>query len=557
MNIRFFFLFLFFHLSLFTFAQTPQKISYQAVVRDADNQLVSNSNVGVRLSIIAQSIDGMPVYIETHDGQTNDNGLLTLLMGDGDVEEGVFEEIDWSEGPFFIKTEMDPNGGVDYSIEASSQLLSVPYALYAETSGSSIPGPQGIQGDTGPMGPQGPTGEQGPQGIQGETGPIGPQGPQGEQGPTGEQGPQGETGPIGPQGPTGEQGPQGIQGETGPMGPQGPTGEQGFQGETGPIGPQGPAGEQGSQGETGPMGPQGPTGEQGFQGETGPIGPQGPAGEQGPQGIQGETGPMGPQGPTGEQGPQGIQGETGPIGPQGPQGISVTDVSIVNDSLILTLDNNQTINAGNVISDETLSNYFTNTPHNIAGGYRYVVFGESGTWSCPTGVDSVFVEAYGGAGGGGKSIRWQGFTGTANGGGGGDGGYNGGFVEVNPGQTYDVIVGSGGNGNNGLLLVSSGNASGPDGGNGGVSTFETITANGGEGGEGGRLINNAVTPGQVGTSAQIFNYPPSIAPPQRSYLSSTTILSWPTPSPLVALGPTVNGGNSPDGEDGLIILWFR
>ncbi|MDG1159170.1 MAG: hypothetical protein P8N19_06730 [Flavobacteriales bacterium] len=455
MNIRFFFLFLFFHLSLFTFAQTPQKISYQAVVRDADNQLVSNSNVGVRLSIIAQSIDGMPVYIETHDGQTNDNGLLTLLMGDGDVEEGVFEEIDWSEGPFFIKTEMDPNGGVDYSIEASSQLLSVPYALYAETSGSSIPGPQGIQGDTGPMGPQGPTGEQG------------------------------------------------------------------------------------------------------FQGETGPIGPQGPAGEQGPQGIQGETGPMGPQGPTGEQGPQGIQGETGPIGPQGPQGISVTDVSIVNDSLILTLDNNQTINAGNVISDETLSNYFTNTPHNIAGGYRYVVFGESGTWSCPTGVDSVFVEAYGGAGGGGKSIRWQGFTGTANGGGGGDGGYNGGFVEVNPGQTYDVIVGSGGNGNNGLLLVSSGNASGPDGGNGGVSTFETITANGGEGGEGGRLINNAVTPGQVGTSAQIFNYPPSIAPPQRSYLSSTTILSWPTPSPLVALGPTVNGGNSPDGEDGLIILWFR
>ena len=506
MNIRFFFLFLFFHLSLFTFAQTPQKISYQAVVRDADNQLVSNSNVGVRLSIIAQSIDGMPVYIETHDGQTNDNGLLTLLMGDGDVEEGVFEEIDWSEGPFFIKTEMDPNGGVDYSIEASSQLLSVPYALYAETSGSSIPGPQGIQGDTGPMGPQGPTGEQGPQG---ETGPIGPQGPQGEQGPTG------------------EQGPQGIQGETGPIGPQGPQGEQG------------------------------PTGEQGPQGETGPIGPQGPAGEQGPQGIQGETGPMGPQGPTGEQGPQGIQGETGPIGPQGPQGISVTDVSIVNDSLILTLDNNQTINAGNVISDETLSNYFTNTPHNIAGGYRYVVFGESGTWSCPTGVDSVFVEAYGGAGGGGKSIRWQGFTGTANGGGGGDGGYNGGFVEVNPGQTYDVIVGSGGNGNNGLLLVSSGNASGPDGGNGGVSTFETITANGGEGGEGGRLINNAVTPGQVGTSAQIFNYPPSIAPPQRSYLSSTTILSWPTPSPLVALGPTVNGGNSPDGEDGLIILWFR
>ena len=318
--------------SLFSFcalAQSPQKMSYQAVVRDATNNLVLNTNVGVRVSLYAQVLDGDLTFAETHTVQTNDNGLLSLEIGAGVAELGTLAAVDWSTGPYFIKTEIDPNGGNDYSIEAISQMLSVPYALYAETAGNNTPGPegpagpqgeQGIQGEVGPMGPQGAQGEQG---IQGEVGPMGPQGAQGEQGiqgetgpmgpqgPQGEQGIQGETGPMGPQGAQGE---QGVQGETGPMGPQGSQGEQGVQGETGPAGPQGAQGEQGIQGEVGPMGPQGAQGEQGIQGETGPMGPQGPQGE---QGIQGETGPMGPQGAQGEQG---VQGETGPMGPQGSQG---------------------------------------------------------------------------------------------------------------------------------------------------------------------------------------------------------------------------------------------
>ena len=304
---------LFLLVNLFSFcalAQSPQKMSYQAVVRDATNNLVVNTNVGVRVSLYAQAPDGDLSFAETHTVQTNDNGLLSLEIGAGVAELGTLAVVDWSEGPYFIKTEIDPNGGTDYSIEAISQMLSVPYALYAETAGNNTPGPQG------PMGPQGAQGEQG---IQGETGPMGPQGPQGEQGI------QGETGPMGPQGAQGE---QGIQGPAGSAGPQG---EQGIQGESGPAGSQGPEGDQGVQGETGPMGPQGAQGEQGVQGEAGPAGPQGiqgpagPQGAQGEQGIQGEVGPMGPQGPQGEQG---VQGETGPMGPQGPEGTFQTGTEI-------------------------------------------------------------------------------------------------------------------------------------------------------------------------------------------------------------------------------------
>lgn len=185
------------------FAQAPQKMSYQAVVRNSSNQLVTNSNVGMQISILQSSATGTVVYSETHTAVTNVNGLATVQIGGGTLVSGNFSTIDWANGPYFIKTETDPNGGTTYTISGTTQLLSVPYALYAENSGSSIPGPQGPagpQGATGATGPQGPAGPQGPQGLTGATGATGATGPTGA---TGATGPAGPTGPIGPQGPAG------------------------------------------------------------------------------------------------------------------------------------------------------------------------------------------------------------------------------------------------------------------------------------------------------------------------------------------------------------------
>ena len=256
------------------FAQAPQKMSYQAVIRDGANALVVNQTVGMQVSILQGSITGTAVYVETQNAATNTNGLVSIEIGGGIVTLGSFATIDWASGPFFIKTETDPTGGTNYTITGTTQLLSVPYAMYAASSGSSIPGPQG------PQGPAGNDGAPGPQGLQGPAGNDGASGPQGPQGLTG------PTGPQGLQGATGAQGPQGLTGTVGATGQQGPAGNDGA------PGPQGPQGATGPQGLTGAQGPQGATGPQGLTGAAGPQGPQGTAG------INGAQGPQGPAGPT-------------------------------------------------------------------------------------------------------------------------------------------------------------------------------------------------------------------------------------------------------------------
>ena len=120
-------------LSLSIYAQSPEKMSYQAVVRDANNTLVANQTVGMRISILQSTITGIVVYTETHSVDTNMNGLVSLEIGNGSSSDD-FSTIDWSAGPYFIKTETDPSGGTSYSIISTSQFLSVPYALYAKTS---------------------------------------------------------------------------------------------------------------------------------------------------------------------------------------------------------------------------------------------------------------------------------------------------------------------------------------------------------------------------------------------------------------------------------------
>ncbi|MDA9018095.1 hypothetical protein N8364_03400 [Saprospiraceae bacterium] len=116
------------------FAQAPEKMSYQAVIRDAGNTLITDQAIGMQISILQGSIFGASVYVETQAPNTNNNGLVSIEIGSGTVVNGTFNTIDWSSGPYFIKTETDPTGGTSYTITGTSQLLSVPYALFAKNS---------------------------------------------------------------------------------------------------------------------------------------------------------------------------------------------------------------------------------------------------------------------------------------------------------------------------------------------------------------------------------------------------------------------------------------
>jgi hypothetical protein len=117
-------------LALTLTAQVPQKFSYQAVVRNSQGKLVSNAYVGLRFSIVQGYSTGTVVYSETFNAATNVNGLVSVEIGTG-TPTGTFASIDWSQGPYFLKTETDPTGGINYTITGTSQFLSVPYALYA------------------------------------------------------------------------------------------------------------------------------------------------------------------------------------------------------------------------------------------------------------------------------------------------------------------------------------------------------------------------------------------------------------------------------------------
>lgn len=131
-------------------AQSPEGFSYQAVIRDATNSLVSNQNISIRLSINQSSIDGTGVYSETFLTTTNVNGLINLMVGSGTTTDD-FSIIDWLNGPYFLEVAVDLSGGTSFLILNVSQLMSVPYAQYAKSSGTGA-GPQGPQGPQGPAG---------------------------------------------------------------------------------------------------------------------------------------------------------------------------------------------------------------------------------------------------------------------------------------------------------------------------------------------------------------------------------------------------------------------
>jgi trimeric autotransporter adhesin len=116
------------------FAQSPEKMSYQAVIRNSSDALVINTTIGMQISILQGSENGTVVYSETQSPSTNTNGLVSIEIGIG----AGFSTIDWANDTYFIKTETDPAGGTNYTITGTSQLLSVPYALHAKTAESVI-----------------------------------------------------------------------------------------------------------------------------------------------------------------------------------------------------------------------------------------------------------------------------------------------------------------------------------------------------------------------------------------------------------------------------------
>ncbi len=142
----------FLFISTLTFTQAPQGINYQGIARNGSGTILPNQVVSLRISILSGAA-GPVLYSETHSTTTNQFGLFTVKIGMGSPQSGTFSGINWSAGNQYARIEIDPTGGNNYINLGDSQLLSVPFALYSETSGT--PGPAGPPGPTGPIGPTG------------------------------------------------------------------------------------------------------------------------------------------------------------------------------------------------------------------------------------------------------------------------------------------------------------------------------------------------------------------------------------------------------------------
>ncbi len=355
------------------FAQAPEKFKFQAVARDAAGVAYSSENIAVRVSLVRDGVSGIVDYAERHEVTTSPLGVFDLEIGGGLGLSGSMAAVNWANHPYYLKIDIDPDGGSNYLNLGTSQLLSVPYAIYAGASGSGGGGDptdelQNLLYDPATnvltlTDGNSVTLNGGGTGTDSQilvydpiTGvlsisngntvnlPLGQQGPAGPQGPQGEQGVAGPQGPVGPQGPAGQDGTGiSIQGTVATIGDLPANGNSngdlyivtadgnGYAWDgsmwtnVGQI--QGPQGPQGEQGVAGLQGPQGPQGEQGPAGQ---AGPQGTQGEQGPTGPEGPQGPVGPQGPAGQDGTGiSIQGTVATIGDLPANGNSNGDLYIV------------------------------------------------------------------------------------------------------------------------------------------------------------------------------------------------------------------------------------
>jgi hypothetical protein len=313
------------------FGQAPQKLNYQAVVRNSAGTPVVTTPVSLKFIIHDSIATGPIVYTETQSTTTNMFGLVNVEIG----QSGSLAIVSWGSNPKYLEVETDINNTGTFTSMGTSQLISVPYALYAANSASGPVGPTGT-GSVGPAGSVGATGiagVPGTTGSAGKTGATGPSGANGITGPTGAglTGPTGAAGITGPtgggggglSGPTGSNGATGVTGSTGINGTPGLAGAAGPTGQTGIAGPTGATGINGLQGITGTAGPTGPNGATGIAGAAGPTGLNGLPGATGPSGTDGIDGATGAVGPTGgvglpgSPGPSGADGVTGPTGAAG------------------------------------------------------------------------------------------------------------------------------------------------------------------------------------------------------------------------------------------------
>jgi len=179
-------------------AQVPQGINYQTVVRD-NSGIVINKTVSLRFTITSGSPTGSIVYSESHSTPTNQFGLINLILGQGTplvpFLPGSFSNITWGSAAHYLSVEIDPTGGQIFEPMGTQQLMSVPYALYAKSSGTG--GTTGVTGITGVTGSTGQIGATGAKGDTGLAGTIGATGAKGDTGPRGATGVTGITGPTG------------------------------------------------------------------------------------------------------------------------------------------------------------------------------------------------------------------------------------------------------------------------------------------------------------------------------------------------------------------------
>lgn len=117
-------------------AQSPEKMKYQAVIRDSNGHVITNQAIGMQISILQGDLPGTLVYTETQSLTSNAQGLTSTEIGTGTVVIGDFSTINWANGPYFLQIETDPTGGTNYTVTGTNQLLSVPYAIHAKTADS-------------------------------------------------------------------------------------------------------------------------------------------------------------------------------------------------------------------------------------------------------------------------------------------------------------------------------------------------------------------------------------------------------------------------------------
>ena len=124
-------------------SQMPKAFSYQAVVRNSQGKVIAKQPVGIKVEILQGSTEGSVVYAETQTPESSQTGTVNLLIGTGTATQGVFADIDWGAATYFLRISMDLQGGSSYEVVSTTQMLPVPYALYAEKAGSVVNGGSG------------------------------------------------------------------------------------------------------------------------------------------------------------------------------------------------------------------------------------------------------------------------------------------------------------------------------------------------------------------------------------------------------------------------------